>query len=210
MTYSIAGDEYTSCISAECVKNPPVAVTVVNCELTTTKELAKRINHACSVTESDVAAVLQALGQCVCEELLDGNRVEIDHIGTFSLALTCKNKRKEDHITSKDIEVSRIVFSPCAELWNQMRHATIVSGGPTGNKKLSDDIIDKRLDEYFTTNDSLSRSTFERICECSRHTALTKLNVAVFVKLFGFPEGFYSLRTLFDAVATLKYYRLQT
>ena len=41
-------------------KNPPVAVTVVNCELTTTKELAKRINHACSVTESDVA---DALGQ---------------------------------------------------------------------------------------------------------------------------------------------------
>ena len=160
-------------------KNPTMGVSVVSSRVVTTKEMADDINHASSVTQSDVAAVLQAVGQRIAEALLDGNRIEIDHVGTFSLTLTCGNKRKEDYVTSKDISVSRISFSPCAELWNQMRHATIVSGGPTGNKKLSDDVIDKRLDEYFTTNDSLSRSTFERICECSRHTALTKLKELV-------------------------------
>lgn len=160
-------------------KNPTMGVSVVSSRVVTTKEMADDINHASSVTQSDVAAVLQAVGQRIAEALLDGNRIEIDHVGTFNLTLTCGNKRKEDYITSKDISVSRISFSPCAELWNQMRHATIVSGGPTGNKKLSDDVIDKRLDEYFTTNDSLSRSTFERICECSRHTALTKLKELV-------------------------------
>ena len=160
-------------------KNPTMGVSVVSSRVVTTREMADDINHASSATQSDVAAVLQAVGQRIAEALLDGNRIEIDHVGTFSLTLTCGNKRKEDYITSKDISVSRISFSPCAELWNQMRHATIVSGGPTGNKKLSDDIIDKRLDEYFTTNDSLSRSTFERICECSRHTALTKLKELV-------------------------------
>ena len=160
-------------------KNPTMGVSVVSSRVVTTKEMADDINHASSVTQSDVAAVLQAVGQRIAEALLDGNRIEIDHVGTFSLTLTCGNKRKEDYITSKDISVSRISFTPCAELWNQMRHATIVSGGPTGNKKLSDDIIDTRLDEYVTTNDSLSRSTFERICECSRHTALTKLKELV-------------------------------
>jgi predicted histone-like DNA-binding protein len=160
-------------------KNPTMGVSVVSSRVVTTKEMADDINHASSVTQSDVAAVLQAVGQRIAEALLDGNRIEIDHVGTFSLTLTCGNKRKEDYITSNDISVSRISFSPCAELWNQMRHATIVSGGPTGNKKLSDDVIDKRLDEYFTANDSLSRSTFERICECSRHTALTKLKELV-------------------------------
>ena len=160
-------------------KNPTMGVSIVNSKVVTTREMADDINHASSATQSDVAAVLQAVGQRIAEALLDGNRIEIDHVGTFSLTLTCGNKRKEDYITSKDISVSRISFSPCAELWNQMRHATIVSGGPTGNKKLSDDVIDKRLDEYFTTNDSLSRSTFERICECSRHTALTKLKELV-------------------------------
>ena len=160
-------------------KNPTMGVSVVSSRVVTTKEMADDINHASSATQSDVAAVLQAVGQRIAEALLDGNRIEIDHVGTFSLTLTCGNKRKEDYITSKDISVSRISFSPCAELWQAMRSAQIVSGGPTGNKHLSDATIEKRLEEYFATNDSLSRSTFERICECSRHTALTKLKELV-------------------------------
>lgn len=160
-------------------KNPTMGVSVVSSRVITTKEMADDINHASSATQSDVAAVLQAVGQRIAEALLDGNRIEIDHVGTFSLTLTCGNKRKEDYITSKDISVSRISFAPCAELWKQMRRAQIVSGGPTGNKHLSDATIEKRLEEYFATNDSLSRSTFERICECSRHTALTKLKELV-------------------------------
>ena len=160
-------------------KNPTMGVSVVSSRVVTTKEMADDINHASSATQSDVAAVLQAVGQRIAEALLDGNRIEIDHVGTFSLTLTCGNKRKEDYITSKDISVSRISFAPCAELWKQMRRAQIVSGGPTGNKHLTDATIEKRLEEYFATNDSLSRSTFERICECSRHTALTKLKELV-------------------------------
>ncbi len=160
-------------------KNPTMGVSVVSSRVVTTKEMADDINHASSATQSDVAAVLQAVGQRIAEALLDGNRIEIDHVGTFSLTLTCGNKRKEDYITSKDISVSRISFAPCAELWHAMRRAQIVSGGPTGNKHLTDATIEKRLEEYFATNDSLSRSTFERICECSRHTALTKLKELV-------------------------------
>ena len=160
-------------------KNPTMGVSVVSSRVVTTKEMADDINHASSVTQSDVAAVLQAVGQRIAEALLDGNRIEIDHVGTFSLTLTCGNKRKEDYITSKDISVSRISFTPCAELWHAMRGATIVSGGPTGNKHLTDASIEKRLEEYFATHDSLSRSTFEHICECSRHTALTKLKELV-------------------------------
>ncbi len=160
-------------------KNPTMAVSIVSSEVVTTAQLAKDINHACSITEADVAAVLQAVGQRIGEALLDGNRVEIDHIGTFSLALTCKNKRKEDHITSKDIEVSRIVYSPCTELQRAMRHAVIVSGGPTGNKQHTDAVIERRLTEFFATHHSIQRSEFESVCECSRYAALAKLKALV-------------------------------
>jgi predicted histone-like DNA-binding protein len=160
-------------------KNPAMGVTIVDSTIVTTSELADSINHASSITQADVVAVLQAIGQHLTDALLDGNRVELDHIGTFSLALTCGNKHKDDHITNKDISVSRIVFSPCSELLRQMNNATIVSGGPTGTKHLSDDDIEKRLTAYFATNHSISRSRFEQICECSRHTALTKLKELV-------------------------------
>ena len=160
-------------------KNPTMAVSIVNSEVITTEQLSKDINRACSITEADVAAVLQAVGQRIGDALLDGNRVEIDHIGTFSLALTCKNKRKEDHITSKDIEVSRIVFSPCAELQHTMRGAVIVSGGPTGTKQLTDAVIEKRLTEFFSTHHCIQRSEFEHVCECSRYAALAKIKALV-------------------------------
>lgn len=160
-------------------ENPTMAVSVVNSKVITTADLAKDINRACSITEADVVAVLQALGQRIGDALLDGNRVEIDHIGTFGLSLTCKNKRKEEHITSKDIEVKRIVFSPCAELQHVMRGAVIVSGGPTTNKQLSDAVIEQRLTEFFSTHRSIQRSEFEHVCECSHYAALAKLKSLV-------------------------------
>ena len=123
-------------------KNPAMGVTIVGSEVISTSKLADDINHASSITQADVLAVLQAVGQHLADALLDGNRVELDHLGTFSLTLTCGNKRKEDHITSKDISVSRISFTPCARLQQARRSANIVSGGPTGTKKLTDAVIE--------------------------------------------------------------------
>ena len=160
-------------------KNPHVAVTVVNSKLTTTKELAEYINRACSATEADVAAVLQALGKCVCEELLDGNRVELDHLGTFSLSLTCGRKKLEDRVTKNDIRVKNILFTPCAEMKQVMCSAEIVSGGPNPNKQLSDEVILRRLAEYFEVHEFMQRRNFETVCECSRYTATKKLKELV-------------------------------
>ena len=160
-------------------RNPHVAVTVVNSKLTTTKDLAEYINFACSITESDVVAVLQALGKCVCDELLDGNRVELEHLGTFSLSLTCGNKKLEDRVTKRDIHVKNILFTPCAEMKEAMRTAEIVSGGPNPNKQLSDEVIERRLTKYFEEHEYMQRRDFEACCECSRYTATKKLNELV-------------------------------
>ena len=160
-------------------KNPQMAVTVVNSKLITTKELAEYINFACSVTESDIAAVLQALGKCVCDELLDGNRVEIDNIGTFSLSLTCGRKKLEDRVTKNDIRVKNILFTPCTEMKQAMRGADIVSGGPNPNKRLTDEVILRRLAKYFEEHEFMQRRNFESVCECSRYTATKKLKELV-------------------------------
>ena len=137
--------------------------------------------HALGIelTESDVAAVLQALGQCVCEELLDGNRVELAHLGTFSLSLTCGNKKLEDHVTKNDIRVKNILFTLCAEMRHAMQVAEIVSGGPNPNKQLSDEVILRRLAKYFEEHEFMQRRNFESVCECSRYTATKKLKELV-------------------------------
>ena len=160
-------------------KNPTMAVSVVNSEVITTEQLAKDINHACSVTQSDVLAVLQAVGQRIGEALLDGNRVEIDHIGTFSLSLTCGHKKLQDHVTKKDIRVKNVLFTPCTEIKQAMRGADIVSGGPNPNKQLTDDVILRRITKYLNEHEYMQRREFESLCECSRYTATKKLKELV-------------------------------
>ena len=160
-------------------KNPTMAVSIVNSEVITTEQLSKDINRACSITEADVAAVLQAVGQRIGEALLDGNRVEIDHIGTFSLSLTCGRKKLEDRVTKNDIRVKNILFTPCAEMKQAMRGAEIVSGGPNPNKQLSDEVIERRLVKYFEEHEFMQRRNFESVCECSRYTATKKLKELV-------------------------------
>ena len=58
-------------------KNPAMGVTIVGSEVISTSKLADAINHASSITQADVLAVLKAVGQHLADALLDGNRVEL-------------------------------------------------------------------------------------------------------------------------------------
>lgn len=152
--------------------NPAVAVTVVGSRTVTSKELAKEIAASCTVKEADVAGVLTALSQRVQRTLLNGDRVELDDIGTLSVTLTCGNKHRSDNVTAHDIKVRRIAFAPSKELTRAMRNAKIVSAGPTRTKQLSIEEAEERLTTHFATHDELYRSEVESICECTRYRAM--------------------------------------
>ena len=56
---------------------------------TTTDELRRHIQEYCSLTETDVLAVLDALSHFVGRELGEGRQVHLDGIGYFVPTLTC-------------------------------------------------------------------------------------------------------------------------
>ena len=68
-------------------KNPTMGVSVVSSRVVTTKEMADDINHASSATQSDVAAVLQAVGQRIAEALLSS----FDALQRVSVCVVKKN-----------------------------------------------------------------------------------------------------------------------
>ena len=74
-------------------KNPLMGVSVVSSTPVTTKEMADRISHACTLHKADVVAVLNALGHELSEALLDGRTVQIDEIGSFSVKLGLKEPK---------------------------------------------------------------------------------------------------------------------
>ena len=161
-------------------QNPLVGVSVVASAPVTTKDMADNISYACSVTKTDVVAVLSALGHELGRALLDGRTVQIDEIGSFSIKLGMKTpKHLNDHVTQHDIEVKGISFRPCKELKETMRSAEIVSGGHAVRTLLTRDIAERRLRTFFEDNDYIYRSQMEQLCECSTYLATKYLNLFV-------------------------------
>ena len=161
-------------------KNPLMGVSVVASTPVTTKEMAERISHACTLHKADVVAVLHALGHEVSEALLDGRTVQMDEIGSFSLKLGLKEpKYLEDRVTSNDVEVKGVAFRACKELKEALRGAEIVSGGHAVRTLLTRDIVERRLRTFFEDHPYIYRSQMEQVCECSKHLALKYLDELV-------------------------------
>ena len=158
-------------------KNPLMGVSVVASTPVTTKDMAERISHACTLHKADVVAVLSALGHELSEALLDGRTVQIDEIGSFSLKLRLKEpKYLEDRVTSNDVVVKGVSFRACKELKEALRGAEIVSGGHAVRTLLTRDIVERRLRTFFEDHPYIYRSQMEQVCECSKHLALKYLN----------------------------------
>ena len=161
-------------------KNPLMGVSVVASTPVTTKEMAERISHACTLHKADVVAVLSALGHEMSEALLDGRTVQIDEIGSFGLKLGLKEpKYLDDRVTSQDVVVKGVSFRACKGLKEALRGAEIVSGGHAVRTLLTRDIVERRLRTFFEDHPYIYRSQMEQVCECSKHLALKYLDELV-------------------------------
>ena len=161
-------------------KNPLMGVSVVASTPVTTKEMAERISHACTLHKADVVAVLSALGHEMSEALLDGRTVQMDEIGSLGLKLGLKEpKYLDDRVTSQDVVVKGVSFRPCKELKEALRGAEIVSGGHAVRTLLTRDIVERRLRTFFEDHPYIYRSQMEQVCECSKHLALKYLDELV-------------------------------
>lgn len=161
-------------------KNPLMGVSVVASTPVTTKDMAERISHACTLHKAGVVAVLNALGDELKEALLDGRTVQMDEIGSFGLKLGLKEpKYLNDHVTSNDVAVKGITFRPCKELKEAMRGAEIVSGGHAVRTLLTREIAERRLRAFFEDHSYIYRSQMESLCECSEYLATKYLNLFV-------------------------------
>ena len=77
-----------------------------------TDVLSRRIQERCSLTETDVTAVLDALSHIMGQELANGRQVHLDGIGYFYPTLTATEEIAKDisenvtHIHSTEIEAA--------------------------------------------------------------------------------------------------------
>ena len=135
-----------------------------------TAQLRARIQKHCTLTETDVVAVLDALSRAMGEELAEGKQVHLDGIGFFRPNLvstgpvTEKTKRKNTKVRLKGI-----VYRPDQLLMDEVGKVKVQrTRFSFHSSKLTDEAL---LTEYFTTCDFVQRKSFQLLCGMTQSTA---------------------------------------
>ena len=139
----------------------------------TTAQLRARIQNYCTLTETDVSAVLDALSHIMGEELADGRQVHLDGIGFFRPKLastepvTEQTKRKNTKVKLKGI-----LYKADQALMNEVGNVKVQRTKFTFHSdKLTDSQMDELLTEYFSTHEFLQRKSFQYFCGLTQTTA---------------------------------------
>lgn len=136
--------------------------------------LRQRIQERCSLTATDVTAVLDALSHIMGQELADGKQVHLDGIGYFRPCLTSTEpvtidtKRK-----ATKVKLKSILFRADQTLKNEFGILKVKSlkGGLDFSQPTNEE-IDRRLKKYFQTHQFMRRYDFQNLCGMARSTAM--------------------------------------
>ena len=146
---------------------------VVSSDRISTDELAEEIQKECSLTITDVKAVLFALGDKLAKHLGEGSKVHLEGIGYFQVNLQCKEEvRTTRSVRSDNVEFKSVSYRADNELKKHLRNQKIQrSQTRIHSREMTEEEIDQKLSDYFKTHDTLTRSQFEVLCTQVKSTA---------------------------------------
>ena len=79
-------------------------------------KIAKDISSFCTLTTTDIVAVLQSFIERIPAYLMDSKSVNLKPFGIFKLALNSESQEKEEEDKAKTIKGVRVLFKPSVEL----------------------------------------------------------------------------------------------
>ena len=132
---------------------------------TTTDELRRHIQEYCSLTETDVLAVLDALSHFVGRELGEGRL-------TCTEPVTLETKRK-----STKVKLKNITFRPDKALRSEIGVLKVkpLKLRNLTKKRLTDDEVKQKVVNYLRKNEFITRSVVQSICGMTRTTATRQI-----------------------------------
>lgn len=149
---------------------------VVNWRTVTTQELAEEINDASSLTTSDIRATIDALSNKIAQHLSNSKRVHIEGIGFFEACLQCPEIENPQETRAGSVKFKSVKFRADKILKEKMRLTeTSRSVRKIHSSAFSEEMIDKKLEIYFRTNQILTRRKLEEICGLTKITANRQL-----------------------------------
>ena len=151
-------------------------VRVAGSELISFESLKRQIAASSTASEGDVALVFEQVSRILAEELCKGNRVQLDGLGYFSLAIETDPTSNPKSINSSKIRVRGAQFRADKILRSRL---TEVSFERALVKRHSDITTSEEvraiLKDYFSSHASINRADFQELMGMTKDTAVRRL-----------------------------------
>ena len=149
-----------------------VAVGVAHPQKVDIEKMAISASNATTATPSDVKLVWDVLRTQIIEALSEGNRVQLDGLGSLTMELS--NHSGDTPPTGKDIRISGISFRPDKHLLDRLADVKFKVEGKVSQPLAAPELADA-LYEYFETHDAITTREFARISHYAMSTSYRKI-----------------------------------
>ena len=93
-------------------------------EIWTLEKFSKHIaDHNGVYSRGTVKGVISDMCECLVEQLLNGNKIQLGELGTFSTSISSVGAESTDKFTAKNIKQVNILFTPGADFENLIEQA---------------------------------------------------------------------------------------
>ena len=93
-------------------------------EIWTLEKFARHISdHNGVYSRGTVKGVISDMCECLVEQLLNGNKIQLGELGTFGISLSCEGAESIEKFTAKNIKEVNILFTPGVDFENLIGHA---------------------------------------------------------------------------------------
>ena len=150
---------------------------VANSMTIATNEIAQSIHKRCTLTVSDIKAVLHELHDELIYHLCNGNSVHLEGIGYFRLTLSAPKEITPTNMHRQNISIKAVDFRADKSLKIALTEKAEFKRTTHKHRSALLDIyeIDALLVDYFETNQYLTRRRFEQLCDFTSSTAARHL-----------------------------------
>ena len=93
-------------------------------EIWSLEKFAKHISdHNGVYSRGTVKGVISDMCECLVEQLLNGNKIQLGELGTFGISISSEGAESIEKFTSKNIKAVNILFTPGADFENLIGRA---------------------------------------------------------------------------------------
>lgn len=105
-------------------------------EIWSLEKFSKHIaDHNGVYSRGTVKGVISDMCECLVEQLLNGNKIQLGELGTFGVSLSCEGADSMDKFTAKNIKAVNILFAAGDDFENLIGRAEF---SPVASRKAQD------------------------------------------------------------------------